>query len=50
MIDKIKVGDESIDLHCKARMGKTFKLSEFLGKRVLLSFIPWLGPKSVQNR
>ena len=40
MRDKIKVGDKSLDFALPDQYGKIFKLSESLGKRVLLSFHP----------
>lgn len=40
MRDKIKVGDKSLDFALSDQDGKIFKLSESLGKRVLLSFHP----------
>jgi peroxiredoxin len=40
MADKIKTGDISRDFSLQDQNGKTFKFSDYLGKRVLLSFHP----------
>ena len=40
MTDRKKTGENSVDFSLHDQNGKTFKLSEHLGKRVLLSFHP----------
>jgi peroxiredoxin len=40
MVDKLKVGDRSIDFALQDQNRKTFKLSDHLGEWVLLSFHP----------
>ncbi len=40
MSDNRKIGDKSIDFSLNDQSGKTFELSEYLGKKVLLSFHP----------
>jgi peroxiredoxin len=40
MTDRKKTGENSVDFSLQDQNGKTFKLSEHLGKRVLLSFHP----------
>jgi len=40
MADRIKVGDKFRDFSLKDQNGKNFRLSDHLGKRVLLSFHP----------
>jgi peroxiredoxin len=43
--EKIKVGEKAKDFALKDQNGKEFKLSQFKGKRILLSFHPqaWTG-------
>jgi peroxiredoxin len=40
MADRRKIGENSVDFSLHDQNGRTFKLSEYLGKRVLLSFHP----------
>ena len=52
MVDKPKVGDRSIDFSLQDQNRKTFRLSDHLGKRVLLSFHPlaWTSVCAKQMR
>jgi peroxiredoxin len=52
MTGRIKVGDKSIDFVLQDQNRKTFKLSDHLGKRVLLSFHPlaWTSVCAKQMR
>jgi peroxiredoxin len=40
MTERINIGDRSRDFSIKDQNGKDFRLSDYLGKRVLLSFHP----------
>jgi peroxiredoxin len=40
MTDREKINEDSVDFSLQDQNGKTFKLSEHFGKRVLLSFHP----------
>jgi peroxiredoxin len=52
MTDRKKTGENSVDFSLQDQNGKTFKLSEHLGKRVLLSFHPlaWTSVCAKQMR
>ena len=52
MTDRKKTGENSVDFSLKDQNGKNFKLSEHLGKRVLLSFHPlaWTSVCAKQMR
>jgi peroxiredoxin len=52
MIDWKKTGENSVDFSLQDQNGKTFRLSEHLGKRVLLSFHPlaWTSVCAKQMR
>jgi peroxiredoxin len=52
MVDKLKVGDRSIDFALQDQNRKTFKLSDHLGEWVLLSFHPlaWTSVCAKQMR
>jgi peroxiredoxin len=52
MADKIRAGDKSIDFALQDQNRKTFKLSDYLGKRILLSFHPlaWTSVCAKQMR
>ena len=52
MVDKLKVGDRSVDFALQDQNRKTFKLSDHLGKWVLLSFHPlaWTSVCAKQMR
>lgn len=52
MVDKPKVGDRSLDFLLQDQNRKTFRLSDHLGKRVLLSFHPlaWTSVCAKQMR
>ena len=50
--DKVKVGSAAPDFMLRDQTGKEFKLSDFRGKRVLLSFHPaaWTGVCTAQMK
>ena len=52
MIDRKKTGENSVDFSLQDQNGKTFRLSEHIGKRVLLSFHPlaWTSVCAKQMR
>jgi peroxiredoxin len=52
MTDKKKTGENSVDFSLNDQNGKTFRLSEHLGKKVLLSFHPlaWTSVCAKQMR
>ena len=52
MADKLKVGDRSLNFAIQDQNRKTFKLSDYLGKSVLLSFHPlaWTSVCAKQMR
>jgi peroxiredoxin len=52
MIDRKKIGENSVDFSLQDQNGKTFRLSEHIGKRVLLSFHPlaWTSVCAKQMR
>ncbi len=52
MADRERTGENSVDFSLQDQNGKTFRLSEHLGKRVLLSFHPlaWTSVCAKQMR
>lgn len=46
----VKTGDKAKDFELNDQDGKEIRLSDFKGKKVLLSFIRLPGPRSAQTR